>query len=146
MSDTLHVVFDVAGAEYALPASDVVAMETYTGATRVPGAAPHVAGLIQIRGRVVPVVDLRARFGLPPKEVDLDSRVVVTQLGERTVALLVDRARRVLQVPADAFAPPPEVVVEHAAGFVTAVARVDGRLLMRLDLAKVIGEVVQHGE
>jgi purine-binding chemotaxis protein CheW len=146
MSAALHVVFQVADAEYALPASEVVAMETYTGATRVPGAAAHVAGLIQIRGRVIPVVDLRARFGLPAKEVDLDSRVVVTQQGERTVALLVDRARRVLDLPPESFAPPPEVVVEHAAGFVTAVARVDGRLLMRLDLAKVIGEVEQHGE
>jgi len=141
----LHVVFEVAGAEYALPASEVLAMESYTGATVVPGAAPYVAGLVQIRGRVVPVVDLRVRFGMTPKEVDLDSRVVVTQLGERTVALLVDRARRVVDVPADSFRPPPDIVVEQAAGFVVAVARLEDRLLMRLDLAKVIGEV-DHGE
>ena len=83
----LHVVFRVGDADYAVPASDVVQMESFTGATRVPGTAPHVAGLIQIRGRVVPVVDVRVRFGLPPAERTLDSRVVVVRDGAREVAL-----------------------------------------------------------
>lgn len=61
----LHVVFKVDGAEYVLPAADVLQMESFTGATPVPGAAPHVAGLVQVRGRVIPVVDARLRFGLP---------------------------------------------------------------------------------
>jgi purine-binding chemotaxis protein CheW len=73
---TLHVVFKVAGAEYAIPASEVLQMESYTGATPVPGAPAHVAGLMQVRGRVVPVVDARARFGLPL--VDRQIRVIST--------------------------------------------------------------------
>lgn len=136
----LHVVFKVAGAEYALPASEVVQMESFTGATPVPGAPPHVAGLVQVRGRVVPVVDARARFGLPATERTLDSRVVVGQLGARTVGLLVDSAREVLKLAPEQVKPPPPMVVEQARGFVKAVAQVGPRLVMLIDFPRVIGE------
>lgn len=136
----LHVVFKVAGAEYALPASEVVQMESFTGATPVPGAPPHVAGLVQVRGRVVPVVDARTRFGLPATERTLDSRVVVGQLGARTVGLLVDSAREVLKLAPEQVKPPPPMVVEQARGFVKAVAQVGPRLVMLIDFPRVIGE------
>ncbi len=136
----LHVVFKVDGAEYALPAADVLQMEAYAGATFVPGAPPHVAGIIQVRGRVVPIVDLRIRFGLPAVAPTFDTRVVVVQLGERTVGLLVDSAREVIKLDEAAAHPPPRIVAEGASGFVRAVAHVAKRMLMLVDSAKVIGE------
>jgi purine-binding chemotaxis protein CheW len=104
-----------------------------------------VAGLVQVRGRVVPVVDARARFGLPPVELTLDSRVVVGQLGSRTVGLLVDSAREVLKLAPDQLQPPPQLVAEQAQGFVKAVARVGPRLVMLIDFPRVIGEEKVHG-
>ena len=141
----LHVVFKVAEAEYALPASAVLHMESFTGATKVPGTAPYVAGLVQIRGRVVPVLDVRARFGLPAATHTLDSRVVVAQQQERTVGLLVDSAREVLRIESDKFKAPPEVVSQNTQGFVKAVAQTGQRLVMLLDFAKVIGEAGANG-
>lgn len=141
----LHVLFKVAGSEYVLPAADVLQMESFSGATRVPGAPPFVAGLVQIRGRVVPVVDLRARFGLPEAAPALDTRVVVVQQGERVVGLLVDAAREVVSIAGEAFRPPPEIVAEQAAGFVKAVAQVGGRLVMLIDCDRVIGKGKLHG-
>ena len=138
--NTLHVVFKVAGAEYALPASDVLQMDSYSGATRVPGSRPYVAGIVQIRGAVVPVVDLRMRFGLPPIERTLDSRVVVGKHGDRPVGLIVDSAREVLKLEAEQLQPPPEMVLREARGLVKAVAQVGTRLVMLLDFSKVIGE------
>jgi purine-binding chemotaxis protein CheW len=136
----LHVVFKVDQAEYVLPAAEVLQLETYEGATRVPGAPAHVAGLVQIRGRVVPVVDLRARFGLPAVEPTLESRLLLVAVEDRVVALLVDTAREVLAVaPADV-QPPPRLMSDRSAGFVRAIARVGGRLLMLVDTRKVIGE------
>ncbi len=76
----LHVVFRVGEVEYAVPAADVVQMESFSGATPVPGARPYVAGLVQIRGKVVPVIDARLRFGLPSGERTLDTRVVVSRV------------------------------------------------------------------
>jgi purine-binding chemotaxis protein CheW len=142
---SLYVVFRVGEADYMLPASDVVQMESYAGATRVPGAAAHVAGLVQIRGRVVPVIDLRDRFGLPSIERTLDSRVVVVQEGERTVGLLVDVAREVLQLEPSQLQPPPEVLARQGKGFVRAVAQAGPRLLMLIDFAKVVAPLLEEG-
>jgi purine-binding chemotaxis protein CheW len=145
----LHVVFKVAGAEYAMAASDVLQMESYTGATAVPGVAAHVAGIVQVRGRVVPVVDLRARFGLPAGGITADSRLVVGQRdaggGGRPVALLVDSAREVIKLDPEQIEPPPRTVSDDASGFVRAVARIGSRLVMLIDFEKVIGEDVTHG-
>jgi purine-binding chemotaxis protein CheW len=137
---TLHVVFKVASAEYAIPASEVLQMESFTGATPVPGAPPHVTGLVQVRGRVVPVVDARARFGMPPAERTLDSRVVVGPLGARVVGLLVDSAREVVRLEPGQLQPPPPLVAEQARGYVKAVAQVGARLVMLIDFPRVIGE------
>jgi purine-binding chemotaxis protein CheW len=136
----LHVLFRVGDSDYVLPAGDVLQMESFEGATPVPGTAPYVAGLVQVRGRVVPVVDLRARFGLPAVAPTIDTRIVVVQSAERTVGLLVDSAREVVQLPPDALKPPPAVVANAGHGFVKAVAQSGKRLVMLIDFAKVIGE------
>ena len=146
MSNTLHVVFKVGGSEYVLPAADVLQMESWSGATRVPGSPPFVAGIVQLRGKVIPVVDMRARFGLPPLDATPDTRIVVGQHRQRVVGLLVESAREVLQVPAEALKPPPRLMGNDAAGFVKAVAQVGNRLVMLIDLAKVIGEEQLHVE
>ena len=153
----LHVVFRVGSAEYVLPAADVLQMESFSGATPVPGSPPYVAGLVQVRGRVLPVIDARARFGLPPAERTLDTRVVVGQLGARTVGLIVDSAREVVKLDPAQLKPPPPLVAEQARGFVKAVAQLGGsagtkssadggRLLMLIDLPRVVGEEQAHAE
>jgi purine-binding chemotaxis protein CheW len=144
--NALYVLFKVANAEYALPAADVLHMESYAGATHVPGAPTYVTGLMQIRRRVVPVVDLRRRFGLPDVAPTLDSRVVVVQAGERAIGLLADSAREVKNIdPAD-FEPPPELIAEQSSGYVMKVARSGDRLLMLIDFRKVIGEEMPIGQ
>lgn len=145
MSD-LHVLCRIADADYVVPAADVLQMESYGGATKVPGAAAEVAGLVQIRGRVVPVLDVRVMFGFPAIEPTINSRVVVMTRGDRTVGLLVDSAREVLKIPAADFQPPPPVVAQQTDGMVKAVAQAGSRLLMLIDFTKVIGEEQEHGE
>jgi purine-binding chemotaxis protein CheW len=144
--NALYVLFKVADAEYALPASDVLHMESYEGATRVPGAPSYVTGLMQIRRRVVPVVDLRRRFGLPDIARTLDSRVVVVQAGERAIGLLADSAREVRSIDVEDFQPPPELIAEQSSGYVMKVARAGDRMLMLIDFRKVIGEEVPIGQ
>ncbi len=137
---TLHVVFKVGGSEYALPAGDVLQMESFTAATPVPGTQPWVTGIMQVRGRIVPVLDVRKRFGLAAAEHTVDTRVVVATHGERAVALLVDSAREVIKLEEAQIKPPPELVAREAHGLVRAVAQVGPRLVMLLDFAKLIGE------
>jgi purine-binding chemotaxis protein CheW len=142
----LYVVFRVDDAHYVLPAARVLQMESFSSATRVPGSRAHVAGLVQLRGRVVPVVDLRALFGLPAIERDIDTRIVVVQQGLRQVGLLVDAAREVIKLDPAAFSAPPEIVAVQSRRFVSAVAQMDDRLLMLIDCDRVIGEEDQDAQ
>lgn len=141
----LHVLFKVGLGEYALAARDVAQMDSYTGATPIPGAAPHVAGIVQVRGRVVPVIDLRVRFGLERIEPTPDSRIVVLELDGRRVALLVDLAREVVGLTPDQVSAPPPLVAEQSAGVVRAIAHVGQRVLMLVDIPKLVGEEQLHG-
>jgi purine-binding chemotaxis protein CheW len=142
---SLHVTFRVGSASYAVPADQVLHLESFEAATHVPGAPPYVAGLVQVRGRVVPVVDLRARFGLPPIEHALDRRVVVVQVGTRVAGLLVDSAREVVQIDEGAYEKPPEIIEEQASGFVNGVATAAQRLFLLVDVPRIIGEELSHG-
>jgi purine-binding chemotaxis protein CheW len=145
-TETLHVSFKVGGGEYVLPAADVLQMESYSGSTPVPGTPSWVAGLVQVRGRVVPVVDLRARFGLPATPPTIDTRVVVAKDGGRVVGLVVDSAREVLRIAAEQFKPAPEILVDQASGWVKAVAQSGNRLVMLIDFKKIVGEESIHGQ
>jgi purine-binding chemotaxis protein CheW len=142
---SLHVTFRVGNASYALPASQVLHLESYETATHVPGAPAYVAGLVQVRGRLVPVVDLRIRFGLPPIEHSLDRRVVVVQNGTRVAGLLVDSAREVVQIDEAAYEKPPEIIEEQASGFVNGVATAAQRLFLLVDVPRIIGQELSHG-
>jgi purine-binding chemotaxis protein CheW len=141
----LHVTFRIDKADYVLPADQVLHLESYEIATHVPGAPPYVAGIVQVRGRLVPVVDVRHRFGLAPIEHSIDRRVVVVQIGTRIAGLLVDSAREVLQIDAAAFEKPPEVIEQQSAGFVKGVAAIAKRLFLLIDVPRVIGEEQSHG-
>jgi purine-binding chemotaxis protein CheW len=142
----LYIVFRVANAEYAVAAAQVLQLESFSGATAVPGTLAHVSGIVQVRGRIVPVIDLRLLFGEASADAALDTRIIVVELNERTVALRVDSSREVLKLEAEQFQPTPTVVSERSRGFINAVARVGNRLLMILNLEKVIGEEQLHDD
>jgi purine-binding chemotaxis protein CheW len=140
VTSSLHVTFRVGTAEYVLPAALVLHLESFEAATHVPGAPAYVAGLVQVRGRVVPVVDLRRRFGLPPTDHALGHRVVVVQLGTRVAGLLVDGAREVIQLDDASFQDAPELIKQQANGFVTGTVAVRDRLFLIVDVPRLIGQ------
>ena len=142
----LHILFRVGETEYVLPVTEVLQMESFSGATRVPGTPLFVAGLVHVRGKVLPVIDLRARFGLAKVEPTMDTRVLVGQSEARTVGLVVDCAREVIHLSAEQFQPPPEVITQQAEGFVRSVAQAGKRIVMLLDLRKVIGQELIYDE
>ena len=144
--NALFVMFKVGSADYVIPASSVLELESFSGATEVPGAPPYLRGILNVRGRVVPAIDLRIRFGLASVEPSIDTRVVVGQVGTRVVGLVVDSAREVVSLANDAFRPPPQVIAEQTQGFVHSIAEAGKRLVMLLDFPKVIGEDSTHAQ
>jgi len=144
MANELHVAFRVGAADYAVPASQVLHLESFDTATPIPGTPSYVAGLVQVRGRLIPVIDLRARFGLPAIPRTIDHRIVIVQSGARVTALLVDSARDVVKLDDATFARPPEML-DGGGGFVKAVATVAKKLFLLVDVPRVIGEELGHG-
>ena len=108
--------------------------------TKVPGAPEFVLGVINLRGRVISVVDLGHQLGLGRTEVTSSSRILVIQLDGSSVGFLVDAATSVIKVPADAIDSRPEMIGGVKADFLEGVAKLEGRLAILLNLRKVLTE------
>jgi purine-binding chemotaxis protein CheW len=135
----LHlVVFRLEREEYAVPIELVREVVRVTDITRVPHAPPHVRGVMNLRGRILPVVETRSRLGLASAELSPASRVVVVEVGRRTVGMLVDGVGQVTRLSERNITAAPEEVRSTAAEAVTRVGRVGERLLILLDLERLL--------
>lgn len=139
------VIFRLGNEEYGVEIMQVDKIERMKPITRVPKTPAFVEGVINLRGEIVPVIDLRKRFDMPTKEVTDDTRVVVALVGELSVGLIVDEVTRVMSLPQDAIEPPPSLIGSVDVTYVRGVGKLDDQLLVLLDLAKVldIQEVTQ---
>ena len=106
--------------------------------TRVPNAPEYVDGVINLRGKVIPIIDLRRRFGMDRKEHDKNTRIVVVELSGKVVGFVVDAVSEVLRIPKSVTEPPPPIVAGIGAEYITAVGKLEDRLLILLDLEKVL--------
>src|SRR5687767_5176164 len=127
------ILFAVAGTTYALPSHEVAHVEMVEQVTRVPNAAPFVDGVVFSRGQVVPAVNMRARFGFERAPQDVRTRLLVAQMGTRTVGLLVDACREFLTIPAASILPPGDGLTGGGAHYITGIATTNDRLIMVLD-------------
>jgi len=106
--------------------------------TRVPKTPDFVEGVINLRGRVIPVLDLRKRFGLPAEEKTNETRIIVVDVDNKTVGFKVDAVSEVLRLPADTVEPPPPIVTGIESDYIKGVGKLEGRLLILLDIAKIL--------
>lgn len=136
----LHLVlFRLGREEYGVPIGLVREIVRVQDVTRVPHAPAQIRGVMNLRGRILPVVELRGRLGLDAAVLTHESRVVVVEVEKRTLGLLVDAVAQVTRVSERLIASPPEEVRSAGAEAVTGVARLGDRLLILLDLARLLG-------
>ncbi len=109
-----------------------------TTITKVPNAPAFVEGVINLRGRVIPIIDLRTRLGMEKKDHTKDTRIIVVDLEGKTVGFIVDSVNEVLRIPANVTEVPPELVTGINSDYITAVGKLEDRLLILLDLDKVL--------
>ncbi len=135
----LHLLtFGLDREEFGIPVIQVREVIRVTEITRVPQVPPHVRGVTNLRGRILPVVEIRTRMGLEPAVITPTARIVVVEVLGRVLGLLVDRVSQVTKVPAESVAPAPDEVISAEADYLTGVARWDSRLIILLDLDKVL--------
>jgi len=149
MDKELQVVgFRIGRETFGLPISMVREIIRVPEITSVPNAADYIEGVINLRGRIIPVVDLRKRFGEQSFEPDKKNRVVVVELERRAIGLIVNSASEVLRIaPAD-IEQPHNVFQEGELDYITGVGKLKGRLVLLLDLHRILqrGELPQLDE
>ena len=133
-----YILFSVAGTTYALRSEQVLHMEMLEHVTPVPNAPAFVEGVVFSRGQVVPVINLRARFGFERIDSTLRTRLLVVQHEARRVGLLADDAREFVRIPADAVRPPHEAVGGLSGNYLEGVAMIGERIVLVLDLGEVV--------
>jgi len=132
------VTFKVAEEEYGVDILSVQEIIRHTGITKVPSAPAFVEGILNLRGKVIPIIDMRKRFGLLSKEPDQQTRIVVFALDSGVVGCLVDSVSEVLRLPASMVDAPPAVVSGVDSKYIRGVGRLDDRLLILLDSGQVL--------
>ena len=108
--------------------------------TRVPQTPEYVKGLINLRSTVIPVIDLRIRFGLPEGDLTDESRIMVLHVAGKMIGIVVDAVSEVLRVSDDQIAPPPPTVAGLGREYLTGLVKLEDQLLILLDIDKIFGE------
>ncbi len=106
--------------------------------TKVPRSPDFVEGVINLRGKVIPIIALRRRFGLAPRPEDKDTRIIVIEINSIIVGFVVDAVSEVLRIPASTVGPPPPVVAGVESDYISGVGQLADRLLIMLDLDRLL--------
>ncbi len=144
LTETQLVVFDLASEYYGVDIGDVREIIRMQTITRVPGAPAFVEGVINLRGKVVPVIDLRKRLNLTITEQTKDSRVVVVDIDGRDVGVIVDGVTEVLRIPLSSIEPPSTMVTNVDSDYLRGIAKLEAKLIILLDLTKVLSIVAMQ--
>lgn len=132
------VTFKVGGEEFGLDVFAVHEILRWQGVTPVPRAPAFVEGVLDVRGAVVPVIDLRRRFEVRDLAWDDETRIVLVEFGGERLGLVVDSVTEVLRAPETAISAPPAYIKGLAAEFVRGIVRLEGRLVILLDLDRIL--------
>jgi len=132
------VTFKVAEEEFGLDILKVQEIIRTMEITKVPRSPAFVEGVINLRGKVIPIIDLRRRFGLDTRAHDQQTRIVVLELGQLIVGFVVDSVSEVLRIPAATVEPPPPIVAGIDSEYINGVGKLPDRLLILLDLDKLL--------
>lgn len=133
------VVFKLGREEYGISILQVQEIKRMTDITRVPHTPQYIKGVINLRGSVLPVLDLRKRLNLPPQEDNEDTRIIIVKVEDITVGMIVDSVSEVTAINRENIEPPNAVVGGVAANYLSGVGKQDDRLLILVNLEEIIG-------
>jgi len=137
--ETLKVVsFKIGEEHFAFDIVMVREINRMLDITRVPKAKNFVDGVINLRGRVIPVLNMRKRIGLNHKDYDNDTKIIVIEKGKKTIGFIVDSVSEVLKIPKSTIEPPPSIMGEMDTEYISGVGKLKERLIALIDLDKLI--------
>jgi purine-binding chemotaxis protein CheW len=141
MSEILQLVtFRLGNEEYAVDILKVQEINRMKEITRVPNTPAYVEGVINLRGKVIPVINLRSKFSLTEKDNDTQSRIMIMDIQGITMGLVVDAVSEVLRIPANIVEPTPPMASNISTEFIKGIAKLEDRLIILLDMDMLVGK------
>jgi purine-binding chemotaxis protein CheW len=137
------VTFTLNDEEYAVDILSVQEINRITEITQVPNSPDYVDGVINLRGKVIPVINMRQKFGLSDKASDDTSRVIIMDIQGVTNGLLVDSVSEVLRISSNIVEPPPALSSATHSKFIKGIAKMENRLIVLIDINKLMGGAVE---
>lgn len=134
------VTFLIGNEEYAVDILFVQEINRMIQITKVPNSPEYVEGVINLRGRVIPVIDLRTRLGMIKKEHDQNTRIIVIDVLGNTLGFIVDSVKEVLRIPSNITEVPPDLVSNVDSEYIKSVGKLEDRLLILIDLEKIFAQ------
>jgi purine-binding chemotaxis protein CheW len=138
------VSFHLGSEEYGVDISQVQEIIRMVEITHVPRAPHFMEGVINLRGQLIPIIDLRTRFSMPRAEHTKSTRIVVTEIGSKRVGIVVDSVSEVINIPLESVEPAPDMIAGVGTEYIQGVGKVGERLIILLDLTMVISGEEKH--
>jgi purine-binding chemotaxis protein CheW len=132
------VAFRIENQTYAFRIEQIQEIVILSQVTKTPQVPEYVEGVANLRGSIIPIVNLRKLFSLEPKPVDEDTRTIVVNVGQRTIGCTVDTVTQVFRIARDAIHAAPETVTGHGAGYISGFARVGEQLIVLLEVEELL--------
>jgi len=132
------VTFSVGEEEFGVEILKVQEINKMLQVTKIPNSPDFVEGVINLRGKVIPIINLRKRLRLSDKEYDKNTRIIVMEIQGRTVGFIVDSVSEVLRIPRSITEPPPSMIGGVSSEYIVAVGKLEDRLLILLDIDKIL--------
>ncbi|MCT7959956.1 chemotaxis protein CheW [Laspinema sp. D1] len=138
--NSTFIFFELAHTTYAIPSPIVQQMEMIDHITPVPKTQPFVEGVVFSRGQVIPVVNLRVKFGLEKIPYNCSTRLIVIHINQRTIGLIVDTAREFVCVPPESIQPPPEEMPGWTSRYLSGIATLKDRVILLLNVDQLLNQ------
>jgi len=136
--DNRYVVFKLNQEYYGLPIEKVISIEKIGEITRIPNAPDYIKGVINLRGEVIPVVNLKRKLNIGDNELNTNSRIIVVNEDEMVVGLVVDFSSEVLEIDREDIDKPPETKDNQLIEYISGIGKTSDRLIILLDLLKIL--------
>jgi len=138
------VVAELSHEEYGIPITQVQEIIKIPEVTRIPNMPEFIEGVINLRGKIIPIIDLRKRFNLTQKQKDEEARIVITTIGGQAVGLVADSVSEVIRLPAEAIDPVPSVISHINSEYLSGVGKLDKRIIILLNMEKVLNDLEKN--
>lgn len=139
-----YIIFQIDVTSYGIPGKYVLQLEMMQEITPVPDTPGYMEGVMFSRGEIIPVINLRTRFGLQKKNYDASTRIIVIKHSDRVAGLITDNAREYININSTAIHPVPSIYSAKEGSFVESVARTADRMILILNLKEVIEYMEKH--